>query len=444
MNDEERRFLGTSLSTSCRGSADAFARSLQKRFGSLNIANHDENPSSWYQNGHSRQVDQFVSSPLSPETEIDNPLSNGAIANHFINPELFLNTKPIEFSSCAFVSDNRGSDFSVGATGCASSPSDNFIDSSSVDDNYETASDLSADENDEAIDDSEIVSSEIESSASPSAVASDFRRSDEEEEAPEVSIEVCDTDGGRNDHSPSLSQDDTIASPKIRRCSSLKSGKTPPGTPGGKKIVRFADALGLDLADVKTYVDEIPKIPTSAYNDLNNLEDDTEDSMLMRPCRNGQSKMALVPLFTQPGERFDFMEKIRRCNVCLESALVDDPVCCSIRGVVRVRNIDFHKTVQVRYSTDRWRNSANVQASYVDNSCDGFSDKFSFLIYANMLKCGDKLEFAVCFLAKGNEYWDNNNGANYVFECISTQTVSLAPLMPPPSWGSDNWGAAFY
>ena len=35
---------------------------------------------------------------------------------------------------------------------------------------------------------------------------------------------------------------------QFRRCSSLKSGKTPPGTPGHKKIVRFADVLGLDLS----------------------------------------------------------------------------------------------------------------------------------------------------------------------------------------------------
>lgn len=53
--------------------------------------------------------------------------------------------------------------------------------------------------------------------------------------------------------------------PRVMRCSSLKTGKTPPGTPGTKKIVRFADALGLDLTAVKTFMDEIPKIPNSAF-----------------------------------------------------------------------------------------------------------------------------------------------------------------------------------
>jgi len=62
--------------------------------------------------------------------------------------------------------------------------------------------------------------------------------------------------------------DDNLTIPVIRRCSSLKTCKTPPGNATCKKIVRFADALGLDLADVRTFLDEIPKIPNSAFNDL--------------------------------------------------------------------------------------------------------------------------------------------------------------------------------
>ena len=35
---------------------------------------------------------------------------------------------------------------------------------------------------------------------------------------------------------------------------------------------RFADVLGLDLDEVKTFLDEIPKVPKSAYNDLKDAE----------------------------------------------------------------------------------------------------------------------------------------------------------------------------
>ena len=55
---------------------------------------------------------------------------------------------------------------------------------------------------------------------------------------------------------------------KLKKCSSLKTAKA---TENGsnrkisKKIVRFADVLGLDLERVKTFMDEIPRVPLSAF-----------------------------------------------------------------------------------------------------------------------------------------------------------------------------------
>jgi hypothetical protein len=68
-----------------------------------------------------------------------------------------------------------------------------------------------------------------------------------------------------NDDDDAESSDSYSLPHRIQRSSSLKTGKTPPGTPGRKKIVRFADVLGLDLADVRTFLDEIPNVPTSAF-----------------------------------------------------------------------------------------------------------------------------------------------------------------------------------
>lgn len=94
------------------------------------------------------------------------------------------------------------------------------------------------------------------------------------------------------EHLTVLIEDDDTKPQRVRRCSSLKTGKTPPGTPGRKKIVRFADVLGLDLADVKTFLDEIPTVPRSAYADLHiSLFDDpvmlgpTSDRILMPVCK---------------------------------------------------------------------------------------------------------------------------------------------------------------
>ena len=57
---------------------------------------------------------------------------------------------------------------------------------------------------------------------------------------------------------------------KLKKCSSLKTAKATATENGSnrkisKKIVRFADVLGLDLERVKTFMDEIPRVPLSAF-----------------------------------------------------------------------------------------------------------------------------------------------------------------------------------
>lgn len=208
---------------------------------------------------------------------------------------------------------------------------------------------------------------------------------------------------------------------RVRRCSSLKTGKTPPGTPGRKKIVRFADVLGLDLADVKTFLDEIPTIPKSAFEDLEILE--SEPPMLLGP----KSDKLLMPLFQQPGGLATFLDAVREKQVSLENAAVTDSINQTISGSVRVRNLDFHKSVHLRYSLDGWRSYADLQANYVENSCDGFSDKFTFVLFGNSLHVGQRLEFAVRFQCKGQQFWDNNYGANYCFQCLPSSNHTASP-----------------
>lgn len=214
---------------------------------------------------------------------------------------------------------------------------------------------------------------------------------------------------------------------RIRRCSSLKTGKTPPGTPGRKKIVRFADVLGLDLADVKTFLDEIPTIPKSAFEDLEILE--SEPPLQLGP----KSDKLLMPLFQQPGGLPKFLDAVREKQVSLENAAVTDNINQTISGSVRVRNLDFHKSVHIRYSLDGWRSYADLQANYVENSCDGFSDIFTFVLFGNSLHVGQRLEFAVRFQCKGQQFWDNNYGANYCFQCLpsSTHTAGGSTASPP-------------
>lgn len=208
---------------------------------------------------------------------------------------------------------------------------------------------------------------------------------------------------------------------ELRKSSSLKSNKTPPGTPSRKKMVRFADAMGLDLEDVRHVLnlDAPPKIPASAMSDL---------KMGLDEERKGIGNRYLAACFVQPGAQDDFFKKVLSNKVCLENAVITQ---MTITGFVRVANIGFHKSVRIRYTTNNWGTFHDISASYVQNSCDGPTDRFSFSIVApDSIAVHGKLEFAVSYIANGDTYWDNNSGQNYGFECFAKTT---------PTENEDSW-----
>jgi len=290
---------------------------------------------------------------------------------------------------------------------------------------------------------------------------------------------------GSSENSPSVSQNPTSSSDtgsekvipeteeddddsnkaKYRRCSSLRSGKTPPGTPGRRKIVRFADVLGLDLDEVKTFLDEIPKVPKSAYNDLkdaelSDLESSASDSgsepvvnrfqvhaptkapnaigVSSTSARMPKPSPSFSPLFAQPSGNSDFFTLLRDQKVKLESAWMSN--FDTVKGTVRVVNLDFHKAVSVKYSVDDWATNTDTQGFYVKGSCDGFSDKFSFNLDISAIKgqTGKKVQFCICFICGQNQYWDNNNGRNYIFQCFGAPQVQKSVPMPNRTQNSQN------
>ncbi|CAL1533966.1 unnamed protein product [Lymnaea stagnalis] len=196
----------------------------------------------------------------------------------------------------------------------------------------------------------------------------------------------------------------------LRKSSSLKTNKTPPGTPHRKKVVRFADAMGLDLESVRHVLnmESPPKIPASAMADL-------KDGLGEERKEIGSKY--LCACFNQPGAADNFFQKVISQKVCLENAIITD---LTITGFVRVSNISFQKSVRVRYTHNAWATFHDIAASYVQNSCDGPTDRFSFSIVAPpFFGLGSRLEFAVSYNAGGTEYWDSNDGNNYVFECFA-------------------------
>lgn len=208
---------------------------------------------------------------------------------------------------------------------------------------------------------------------------------------------------------------DFLQSEPVRRTTSLKTYKTPPGTPHRKKAVRFADALGLDLESVRHILnaDAPPTIPSSATKHLNLQEQQNVDAF----------KFFSVE-FNQPGGSCGFIQRVFSQKVVLENCLVNDRDFMAV-GTVRVANIAFHKRVTVRYSFDSWKSHNDAVGSYVPASNDGGTDRFAFSFHIpRNLPIGERVQFCVCYITGGMTFWDNNFGSNYSIQCYAKLTDS--------------------
>lgn len=79
-----------------------------------------------------------------------------------------------------------------------------------------------------------------------------------------------------------------------------------------------------------------------------------------------------------------------------------------IIGYVTVENLDYHKEVFVRWTSDGWRNLTNTACKYHSSNAFGRRDTFAFRI-----SVAGPIELCVFYVVRGHTYCDNNNGKNY-------------------------------
>lgn len=145
--------------------------------------------------------------------------------------------------------------------------------------------------------------------------------------------------------------------------------------------------------------------------------------------------------FAQPASDYvDFRRRINEDNVSLENVIIKAKEGF-LTGTVKVRNLDFHKEVLVRWSADNWATSEDAHCTFVDvpvASAGAYSiyDTFSFKVLLPVVS--SRLDFCVCFRCSGKEYWDSNSGKNY--KVTKKGDVSRSESPPPaasaPSKGS--------
>ncbi|XP_074144840.1 protein phosphatase 1 regulatory subunit 3D [Sminthopsis crassicaudata] len=200
------------------------------------------------------------------------------------------------------------------------------------------------------------------------------------------------------------------SSPERRRKASGNAGtQCRPGC-SRQHRVRFADALGLELTQVKVFnAGEDPSVPVHVLSRLSINSD---------LCCSSQGLeftiQCLVPDFPQPADGNDFSTRLQGQRVCLERVTSSD---LGLSGTIRVINVAFEKQVTVRYTYNCWRTQQEAGACW--RSSDGDSDVFIFCVPVPpyILGLSSVVQFAIRYRVGGNEYWDNNEGQNYSLRC---------------------------
>lgn len=180
--------------------------------------------------------------------------------------------------------------------------------------------------------------------------------------------------------------------------------------------VRFADALGLELTEVKVFqTGEDPSIPLHVLSRLSINSDLWYSSLNLE-----FTMQCLVPDFEQPGDCPDFSSRLQEQQVCLERVTSSD---LGLNGTIHVRNVAFEKQVSVRYTFNQWESLHEVCArwhqSIPEKNGQDQVDVFTFFLPVPpfLLQLSTLLQFAARYQVNGQEYWDNNRGKNYTLTC---------------------------
>ncbi|XP_076020304.1 protein phosphatase 1 regulatory subunit 3B [Genypterus blacodes] len=185
----------------------------------------------------------------------------------------------------------------------------------------------------------------------------------------------------------------------------LKDGRSPNNHTGkSKKKVTFADHKGLSLTRVKVF---------SEFNDQIdiplNIEEILSSVLVLPPVEEDK----LVLDFTQPSADYLHFRKCLESNyVCLEHCILKEK---TLAGTVKVKNLSFEKSVNVRVTFDDWRGYKDVECQFVKETYPGsYNDTFSFEVsLPDQLMTHEHVEFAICYEVGGCVYWDSNQGKNY-------------------------------
>lgn len=171
-----------------------------------------------------------------------------------------------------------------------------------------------------------------------------------------------------------------------------------------RRKVSFADAFGLNLVSVKEFDNAV-----------------TESNVSLPPEREvtrSLEEFSMSCLFTLPSSPEELDQRLQTQMVELESIELL-PGTTTIRGIIRVVNLCYGKSVYVRMSLDRWTSYFDLLAEYVPGSSDRKTDRFTFKynLFPPFESEGTRVEICLRYDTPVGTFWANNKEMNYVLFC---------------------------
>ncbi len=206
-----------------------------------------------------------------------------------------------------------------------------------------------------------------------------------------------------------------------------------------KKMVRFADSVGRELAQVQYIQLSTDEDGAKELSFLkNNLYVPKSSPFEHKPwsfdvALTSKSDTPIPRrffcLFRQPSSEHPdiYLHEIWKSQIKLEHADIRLKSFSTgeqfLYGTCWVTNASYWKNVTVKYSFNRWMNTYEYEARYLCHSNDFRNiDQFEFSI--DIPNDVDRIDFVLRYSVNGQEHWDNNEGKNYTLE---TESASIPP-----------------
>ncbi|KAM9839392.1 protein phosphatase 1 regulatory subunit 3G [Aulostomus maculatus] len=200
----------------------------------------------------------------------------------------------------------------------------------------------------------------------------------------------------------------------------------------GRKRVKFADSMGLNLASVKHFSAlEEPQIPSKVLSRHQSFPPQAFLSDLRQSLQSLEADR-LVTCFPDPR---DVDQRVRLLRVCLERVSITQ---FDVRGTIRVMCDCADRGVGLRYTFNEWLSHVDTQA--LPAGPPGLpAERYTFTVGTPpFTDPGSALHFAVYLRCDEGEFWDNNAGRNYTLRCLCVPSAALLSTPPERSARSNS------